>query len=440
MIVQENTYRIILTRERITGIALSTFLFTSPLSVSTLLFGKLDWLILIASVLCAAPIIIVRKLPTSQLLRNFAMLFYVPMLVSTLWAMILMWNRNEETYYTYISSDLIPRLVHIFLFFVLVCEADSLIRLNNDRYNMRILNSFSNGVVFCLGLFGLWQIVGNIFGIWVPEIETRSSLYFARALGINRITSIADEPSYLAPFLIDGIIVLLFLRKPKLIWIPALILLFSLSFGGYMEVICLMFYYFAVTQKKTKLKLILFVAPSIILLLIIFPELIDIIDAFISSRAEIQSGFNMDDTSRTMVMAFPIKKMGEYDLLTILLGNGPASFKYLWKSEPNDCLFSTSNCIYTDLLYEGGVLGLGCFIVLIIRLWRNTKYFTDGNDRVFMRIFLLHLLLSSIYRGDYAGSRYAALFMVFMVIYHIYGNKHDQVGQDNQAKSLITYS
>lgn len=108
-----------------------------------------------------------------------------------------------------------------------------------------------------LGVFGIWQIFHNVLGIWVPTVETRNELYFASFMGLQRVTSLADEPSYLVPFLIDAMLICFYLKRKILSCLFLVVCLFSLSFGGYLELIILCITYVFLTKSFSKLKFLL---------------------------------------------------------------------------------------------------------------------------------------------------------------------------------------
>lgn len=104
-------------------------------------------------------------------------------------------------------------MIHIGLFIIILCGAIQVCLRCSTAILRRLLLSYAWGIFILLGLMGLWQILHQTTGIWCPEIETRSDLYFASSLGVSRITSFADEPSYLAPYLIDAMLVFLYFKN-----------------------------------------------------------------------------------------------------------------------------------------------------------------------------------------------------------------------------------
>ncbi len=398
---------------------LDFFLFTASLSVCTILFGKMDWIILFMAVFMALPYMGWRHLRLSRPAKWIVSFFYIPFLISFCWSFILLVILNDPVYNEYLRTTFIFRSIHVFLFFILLIYSDQTIVYSSNYQSKKFLSVFAWGVIIILGIFGLWQILGNLVGIWVPNLETRGYLYSARALGISRVTSIADEPSYLAPFLIDAILILIFLGKKKLAIVLVLVLVFSLSFGGFSEILILLLAYLSFSSKKKLVKAISIIVGIYVFLLVFFPNIIELAIFIIQSRAELQEGFDPSQTSRTAMIIYPISKWSEFDIVSIFLGYGPGSSKYLLDANPNEALFTTSNNIFADLIYEEGIIGVLCFIILLTKMWVFFGTFKKSYS-ILSRLFLIHIILSSLYRADYSGTRYTALFIIILIFCQLF--------------------
>lgn len=149
-----------------------------------------------------------------------------------------------------------------------------------------------------------------------------------------------------------------------------------------------------------------------------FPEIINLVVEIVGSRQELQPGFEMQDSARTSMIVYPITALFRGDILTILFGNGPSSFKYLNASDEN-AIFVTSNNIYADSLYEGGIMSFLCLILLAVYFWKiiSSLKVNDSLDKLLIKIFLVHIALSSFYRADYASERFIVLLLVVKVFY-----------------------
>lgn len=399
--------------------SLILFLFTASISVCTILFGKLDWIILFGCVFMALPFIKWKNLNPSIQVRWISFLFYLPFLLSLIWSFALIPIINIPEYNNYIKTTFIFRNLHVFLLFILLIYGDQILSRSSNEKLEKYLMVFCWGIIIFLGIFGIWQICGSLFHIWVPTIETRGDLYSARALGISRVTSIADEPSYLVPFLIDAILILFYLKRIILVSLLSIILLFSLSFGGFSESIILISVYFLFSSKSNRLKILCGIIAVFLILILVFPNVFELVVQIVQTRKELQEGFDPSQTSRTAMIIYPISKWEEFDFISLFLGYGPGSSKFLLESNPNEAMFTTSNNIYADLLYEEGILGVVCFIILIIKFWISFKNLPK-KQKIGTHLFLIHVVLSSMYRADYSSSRYITIFFIIIIFSRLF--------------------
>lgn len=394
--------------------AIFIFLFTSCLSVCTLYFRNIGYLILpicCLLLLCSGSF---RNIILTSYLKNIFCLFYLPMIVACLWALVKLGFVNNVFYYEYVSTSLISRMIHIGLFIIILCGAIQVCLRCSTAILRRLLLSYAWGIFILLGLMGLWQILHQTTGIWCPEIETRSDLYFASSLGVSRITSFADEPSYLAPYLIDAMLVFLYFKKFIPCILLGLLLGFSLSFAGYVEVIILIVAGLFFLNVKYLIRLAVFGLLVVCVVLSFFPDLMDFFRILLDSRKELQSGFSMEDTSRTYMLLQVISEFGNSDKVSMLIGNGPSSLNYLYNSSGGKMQFVTSNNFYVDILYEGGIIGLSCYLLMLYIVYKYMSAFhISKNPQILIAVlFVLHLAISSTYRADYSSERYVSIFIV----------------------------
>lgn len=395
-------------------------LFSAPCGVCTISFGHIEYLTLPISILLLFFGGYLSRFSSDKFFRGISRLFYLPMVIAALWAILKMSFINNLYYFDYIGGDLLRRMIHIILYYVILLGIVNL-KINADDAK-RMLKCYGWGVIIILAVMGFWQIANALTGVWCPELETRNHLYFALDLGIKRITSFADEPSYLSPFLIDGILLFLFLRKHILAFLLFVLLGFSLSFGGYTEFFLLTISFSLLNRSKAFFKLSIGVLVAIILLFSVFPNFKDFFIMMLESRAELQSDFEMDDSGRTKMILQPVEMMINGDLISALIGNGPSSLKYIYSMKEYGILFVTSNNIYVDLLYEGGIIGVVCFVLLMCyccKMFAFTKNTSLRYELIIIKLFIIHIILSSMYRADYSSARYTCLFILIICFYKI---------------------
>lgn len=401
------------------------FLFIAPLSSASIYFDKTEYIILPLSLimLFIGRIMISSRVILSDFFCKVSLAFYLPMFISAIWAFIilLLWN-TDPSYYKYITGDYFSRIIHILLLYAIFAGImPTLLLKDTTRYTMT-LKIYAYGIFIILGIMGLWQVLHNLTGIWCPELETRNNLYFARDAGVNRVTSFADEPSYLAPFVIDAILIFAFIKKPIYAVLLIIVLLFSLSFGGYMELIILLLSFLFLSKTRVKLRMIIGLICGGIMLTIFFPNAVEFLQLMSESRTELQSGFSVGDTSRTYCCIQILREWLNQDIISMLIGAGPSSLKYLYESHPY-VLFVTTNNIYFDFLYEVGIIGVMCYCGLIYFFWKKFAKQNDVEKAIIPKLFIIHILLSSSYTAGYASPRYVCLFIVIFCFNNILNPK-----------------
>lgn len=143
-------------------------------------------------------------------------------------------------YVAYFQQSLLNRVINIGMFTTL-----SLLILFFIQKDVRqVTFSLTQGYLIGLSVLvagGVWQFLHFTIGYPMPGFETRAFVHsVSEDVLINfRLTSFTDEPSFLVPFLIDGLIIggLLLSKKAYTLYaIPAvLVLLLSFSVSGYVN-------------------------------------------------------------------------------------------------------------------------------------------------------------------------------------------------------------
>ncbi|MFA6475414.1 MAG: O-antigen ligase family protein [Patescibacteria group bacterium] len=259
------------------------------------------------------------------------------------------------------------------------------------------------GSMFVVCSFGIWQFLGDIVGLPTSLTGLRPQ-YTKEILGFPRIQSTALEPLYFANYLLIplSLAIALWLSKSSKIkpwWLFALIALGGINFiltvsrGGYIALaatlLCL-----AIAYWKQLLK------PTIIIPLIIsvaiaggvayqFLGLTEQVNTFTEHVMNIFGGASYSERVETFDIAERIWWQHPW------VGIGPGSFgpyaSYHPYIVPSDG-YKIVNNEYIELLAETGVLGLACYIIMMIMLYiRSVKALLHGTDP-FMRHVLIALL------------------------------------------------
>jgi hypothetical protein len=279
-----------------------------------------------------------------------------------------------------------------------------------------------------------------LFGIWMPELHTRSHIHSVadRSLIGNffRITSFADEPSFMVPFIIDGILIFSFYKQRAIIAVFVVLLIFSMSLGGYVNLAIIGLCGLFLSRRHIRLTHICIAIFLLLAFIVLFYDKLSLIFELILSRGELSSSFSVTDSPRTEMIVYPWKYLFEDNFVTTLFGNGPSSMKYLNKTKilaTGEPYHVTSNNIFTDIGFEEGivgVIGLVIFFSLLYRFFIIIKTRDRDIDRcsLYGKLFVIHLLISSLYRADFMSPRFWIVVSIifalkFMTTKRLFYNK-----------------
>lgn len=419
---------------------LCLFFLMAPLSVCTIVFGGVGIVSYFTVAFAAFIYLINQKLKVDKRIIALCLLFFLPILLSYVFSYVNFFIFDNNQYENYFLADMPVRLVNCLVFFIIFVFGHTCI-VNSPTDRLKVdLKWYIYGVVFFLGIFGIWQILNMLFGIWMPSIGTRVNIHSmaegSSFDGFFRVTSLANEPSYLVPFLLDAILLCLYLKKKILVSLLSIILLFSLSLGGYTNgfiLFCCAVYLF---RSKISLKkyflYILVISPF---LLFLFWEEFSFLFNIVMSRQELSGDFSMGDSGRIQMVVLPWVYLLDGNFISVLFGNGPGSFKFLSMTKQmdnGDIFHSTSNCLYTDIAYEGGVLAIIGIILFFIYFWHIFSKMDNGEnfrEVLFGKLLLVQLFVSSFYRADFMAPRFWAVMLLIDILYQL-----------AVSKRCITYS
>lgn len=410
----------ILNRHKISIILSEFFFFTTPVYICTLVLTKVGVIIEICLFLLFGIFAKSRGISLTRYQKYVIILFFLPTVLSMLWSIISLGPVNESLYYEMFTNDMPGRIVNLFILFALFYWISStIISTPRDRTDV-YMKAYYWGVFLILGVFGIWQMISSVTGIWCPEVGTRGDAYFLRDVGLRRLTSLADEPSFLAPFLIEGILLSLYVKNYVISTALCLIIIMSFSLGGYAELALLLLAGLYFSDNKTRTRGLICIVLFVGSLLIFFPEIFDWISLFLNARKELQSGFKAEDSWRTLTYTYPIISFINSDIGSMLFGHGPASFKYLMATVGLGDMFTSSNNMYIDVLYEGGIVSLVSILTLLVYSWKKINLLQTKHNRqetIIAKLFILHIILSSCYRGDYSTPRFISLFLLLICFF-----------------------
>ena len=292
-----------------------------------------------------------------------------------------------------------------------------------------ILLFYCGGCIVLL-LFGFWQLFHYYFGVPFLNISTRNYIHSIENIGLDyRITSLAEEPAYLIPYLIDLFIVVFYKgispylireRSRKLLLLGIIIILFfTLSLSAYCNLILVVLSIFLLMPRSRKKFLFGFIITIISFLMLFFCG---------SIIFTVLGRLNLDDllaSSRLQEGYLPIAHMlTEASPLNLMFGYGPKGFDYMrqfvfyvtgWQT--GKPIAVTSHVIFIDFFVEYGLIGLVLLVGLFYLLWyMATSVYRYGGGRI-AQLLVANLFICCFYTADYASPRFTILVAIIVCLY-----------------------
>lgn len=377
-----------------------------------------DLLLVLISGLFLHEYIISKKIRIRTNSKAFIICFFTPIFISLLFLLFnLLTIENQISYYRFLKDNLPSRFIHIIFFFILF--------IGLSDYSLKKYSVLLKGYLlgsFVIVIFGLWQWSSFYFDIPYVEISTRDEM---RSIGDGyievkkRVTSLLAEPAYLSVILVDGLILVSllrinFLKRIIFFFIPNLfVLVYTYSLGGYINFIFLLIGRVFFKRKNIKSILICFFMGAALLyyfydnIMYLFIPIIARLNLF-----DFKNIFNND--SRIFMVLYPLYLITNSNPINFLFGYGAGSYKHLslYLSLPNGEPFHiTSNCLYTDIFFETGLLGLGGIVGYYIYYF---VFFLKHREHKLALIgysLVAHLFISSFYTVAFMSPRFFFLMI-----------------------------
>ncbi len=359
---------------------------------------------------------------------KFILFFLSPFLIS--FSSILIFYVFPDS--RFIGSDLnwYGRVVNIVLLFSFFMLVTNLITKDDDvdgsakKFQLYLRCYLLGGAVVLLS--AIWHALDIHTGLVVFPFETRSLVHSSAGLldqVSGRVTGIASEPSYLVPFLIDLIAVSLLLygaslRSALFVSLSVFMIILSLSPSGYVSLISA--FSLAGLLYSLKFKISKRVLFSLIILMGVIGGLF--LWASRSGYADYViyriATFNPESSGRAFMYIYPIYWLMDSSLVNIMFGFGAKSYSilsYYYSAPSGHYINVTSNNYFVDMAWEAGVVGF--ILASIFFVFIFFKIFKSSLPRwhfFVVSFFAFHLLISSMFRADFASARY---FFILSIIY-----------------------
>ncbi|HLV69834.1 MAG TPA: hypothetical protein VKY34_03945 [Xanthomarina sp.] len=284
-----------------------------------------------------------------------------------------------------------------------------------------------------LMLTALWQFADVFLNVVDFPFETRAHLHSTggREYGFyNRLTGIAREPSYFVMFAIDFIVLsVLFsygVRKLIVVGLGLFLIILSLSPSGYITLAgAFGAAYFFTQIKFSRFKVSFKGLFAVLSFLVLLP----VVSVHLFSLGYFDYVYNrvaspeMVESARAYMGYMPFVWAWDSNAMSYLFGHGIKSYSIIgtaFNLPSGEPVHVTSNNLYADTFWESGLFGLiliAAFFVFVFFSILNSKH---GKAQVFVAFLVLFdLMLSSLFRADFASFRFfILLYLVYILIHY----------------------
>lgn len=372
-----------------------------------------------------------KKRPIREVIKSPAIWIILAILIPAIFAVLAatynLTVMQSVEFVQYYQSSMLRRILNGTIFVCIVLVFLLLLNRMTSKDLMVLGKSYTAGIYIFI-FYGIWQFLHFLIGYPAPDFETRSAVHSVSSdVLINfRLTSLTEEPSFLVPFIIDGIIIgfLVYQNKIKYVWqllLPALfVLFFSFSMSGYADIVLvgafilwLMISLNYIPIKKFFISAAVLAVPLVMVVIwkwsLFMGLLMPIIGRF-------DGLFDVTSHSRLYMLVYPFVWLTDFSWVNTLFGFGPGSYEFLANTKflsYGAKLSATSNNVFVDLAFEHGLLGgiafLGVFVYFFIYLYRRRKL---SSYYVYAVILWFHLGVTSLYRSDFVSPRFWLIVII----------------------------
>ena len=332
-------------------------------------------------------------------------------------------NTSTEAYGVFISGDTLGRLFTVTTLSLMLLSGYVYLENSGPQQIQSLVPVWLlPGAVFVA--FGVYQVYCNLTG--KPFIiETRDWMHGMPAVIQNalpkRLTSIAEEPSFLAPILIEVLVLTLFVVKRE--WLRlgfagtiCVLLLLTFSGGAYANAAMLAGCTVAIILWRFKIGKIhfLLLIGAILGLALLFSIGQILIEFAVNKFVHEAEG----GSSRAQFMRDLIDLQLNTGFSQLLFGHGLTSMSQLQEfgMRTEEVLFRISNNMFLDILWESGVIGLTLVASMFsILLSQGLQIQKQLQGRLSLSLLLTcQMLITGLYRSEYISTHLVWMLVLVM--------------------------
>ncbi|WP_318472294.1 hypothetical protein [Photobacterium leiognathi] len=291
-------------------------------------------------------------------------------------------------------SKIIVLCIYMVISYYMLLETDNKTILNY----LKIIYYFSLVHV----IFLLWQLISYKFGFYFPNVGLTTihgvSETISNIIG-ERLTGIANEPSYMARMLIQILLLSLFFKNYTIALVSICLGFLTFSMSYFVTLFILMLS-LIVTKGYFRIIFVFFVLALIVYM--IEPYLFTFIFERFSTESSGESARSHD------LIRAPLLFFDNCNYLTCLIGFGQDSIPRL--NVDNVLIYDTTNNYYIDSLIENGILYSLLFFSFIISVYLRVKKYSWALS------FFILALLGIMFRNDVLTFGFSSVILLAMMM------------------------
>lgn len=359
-----------------------------------------------------------KKLKTLNIEKAFLFGYLFFILISSFSLFITIYKLSIPIFDTKLLNRTVTSLLIIT---IIVATTDWIQYQTNEKIILFIKISLFSTIIFAV--FGIYQIFSFEFNL--PFIATRAYVWGAtpeitKELSY-RITSIALEPSFYTPIIIESIIIsyLLFRRSLFIFFLLVNVYLIykTHSTSAYIHLTALFFLYIIFNNSiEKKYKVIIF---FLLILSIIFmvSSSSSSMEYFVDKLYIELSGKSSRSHSYNAILSEIIN----LNPINLLFGNGVNTLSFFNELTKNsyNMPFSVSNNLYIDILWDSGIIGGGIFLLALSYIFIKLVSYRRNKYGFIALLLFLSFLITSLYRSEYTSTHFAWTISNIIFCYYL---------------------
>jgi len=351
--------------------------------------------------------------PKDNNLNSFLLFYLSPFVLSLFISLPVNYLFFNDKFHYY-ELDIVGRVVMLTATVFTIMSIHSFTLNKRMSFNTVLKTYYFSCIVMVLS--AIWQALDfhTSFPVSFP-FETRTNVHGSQNVSLDkRLTGLAEEPSYLAPFLNEFLIFTVLLVKNKM-----------LKWGAVSLGIILIFLTFSPSSYTSFLILaaiFVFYKVNKVFFAFIVSAIILIVPFFTFGDIEALTYYNdrilgVEGSGRFRIIADSLSLFfNDTNFFSLLFGNGFKTFQIMSTAPEISYYRITSNNLFVDVVFECGIIGVILLIAFLVYLFKLASRVKDRDLKLMSLLLYFNLFLSSFYRADFTTLKF---FIIIYIIFYV---------------------